>query len=152
MRFILGPQANPATNSRAGPYVWGVHEFKNTRDWGAWLAHGYLDMLNLTGYSYREQYGDKYLEVLDQRFADAEAVIRRLDKPVEFTICVGISTGHGKIRAASEVEDYLQIGKRQEISRFWPICTVFAIPSRGNSACVTTWHGPCSFRQTGVLK
>jgi len=88
---------------RVAAYVWGVHEFKNTRDWGAWLAHGYLDMLNLTGYSYREQYGDKYLEVLDQRFADAEAVIRRLDNPVEFTICVGISTSHGKIRAASEL-------------------------------------------------
>ena len=100
---------------RLAAYVWGVHEFKKTRDWGDWLSRGYLDMLNLTGYSYREQYGDKYMEVLDKRFVDAEAVFKQLDKPVEFTIGVGIDTSHGKIRAAREVEDYLQIGLRHGV-------------------------------------
>lgn len=97
---------------RIAVYMWGAHELKGTRDWRTWVDRGYLDMLNLTGYAYREQYGDDYLKVLDDRFRDAAAVLRELNTPVEFTICVGVSTSHGKIREAREIEDYLRIGER----------------------------------------
>jgi uncharacterized lipoprotein YddW (UPF0748 family) len=100
---------------RIAVYMWGAHELKGSRDWRTWVDRGYLDMLNLTGYSYREQYGEKYLTVLDERFRDVAAVLKELDKPVEFTICVGISTSHGKIREAREIEDYLNIGKRHGV-------------------------------------
>ena len=100
---------------RIAVYMWGAHELKGTRDWRTWADRGYVDMLNLTGYAYREQYGDKYLKVLDDRFRDAAAVLKGVHAPVEFTICVGINTSHGKIRAAREIEDYLQIGKRHGV-------------------------------------
>jgi len=100
---------------RIAVYMWGAHELKGTRDWRAWIDRGYLDMLNLTGYAYREQFGAKYLDVLDARFRDTVAVLKELHKPVEFTICVGISTSHGKIRAAREIQDYLRIGKRHGV-------------------------------------
>jgi uncharacterized lipoprotein YddW (UPF0748 family) len=100
---------------RIAAYVWGAHELKATRDWRTWADRGYLDMLNLTGYAYREQYGEKYLQVLDDRFRDVAAVLKEISKPVDLTICVGISTSHGKIRAAREVDDYLQIGKRHGV-------------------------------------
>lgn len=100
---------------RIAVYMWGAHELKNTRDWRTWAAQGYLDMLNLTGYSYRERYGDKYLDVLDANFRDVAAVLKEVGKPVEFTICVGISTSHGKIREAREIEDYLNIAKRRGV-------------------------------------
>lgn len=96
---------------RIAVYMWGAHELKGTRDWRTWAERGYLDMLNLTGYSYREQYGEKYLQVLDDRFRDVAAILKECPKPVEFTICVGISTSHGKIREAREIEDYLKIAK-----------------------------------------
>ncbi len=100
---------------RIAVYMWGAHELKGTRDWRTWAERGYLDMLNLTGYSYREQHGDKYLQVLDDRFRDVAAILKECPKSVEFTICVGISTSHGKIRDAREIEDYLQIGKRHGV-------------------------------------
>ena len=100
---------------RIAVYMWGAHELKGTRDWRTWADCGYLDMLNLTGYAYREQYGERYLEVLDDRFRNVAAVLKDLHKPVEFTICVGIATSHGKIREAREIEDYLQIGKRHGV-------------------------------------
>jgi hypothetical protein len=95
--------------------MWGAHELKNTRDWRTWAERGYLDMLNLTGYVFPKEYGEKYLEVLDGRFGDVAAVLKELPRPVEFTICVGISTSHGKIREAREIEDYLQIAKRHGV-------------------------------------
>lgn len=100
---------------RIAVYMWGAHELKNTRDWRTWADRGYLDMLNHTGYSYREQYGEKYLTVLDERFQAAADVLKGISRPVEFTICVGISTSHGKIREAKELKDYLDIGKRHGV-------------------------------------
>ena len=100
---------------RIAVYMWGAHELKGTRDWRTWADRGYLDMLNHTGYSYREQYGEKYLTVLDERFRAAAEVLKEIDKPVEFTICVGISTSHGKIREAKELKDYLDIGRRHGV-------------------------------------
>ncbi|MBN1853407.1 MAG: sulfatase-like hydrolase/transferase [Pirellulales bacterium] len=100
---------------RIAVYMWGAHELKGTRDWRTWADRGYLDMLNLTGYAYRERYGEEYLKVLDQNFRDVAAVLGELDSPVELTICVGIATSHGKIREAAEIEDYLQIGKRHGV-------------------------------------
>lgn len=100
---------------RLAAYMWGAHELKGTRDWKTWVARGYLDMLNLTGYCYREQYGEKYLKVLDQRFRDVAAILKELNNPVEFTICVGIKTSHGGIRETREIEDYLNIAKRHGV-------------------------------------
>ena len=96
---------------RLAAYMWGAQELRGTRDWKTWVERGYLDMLNLTGYAYREQFGDKYLQVLDDRFRDVAAILKASPNPVEFTICVGINTSHGKIREAREIEDYLEIGK-----------------------------------------
>ena len=100
---------------RIAAYMWGAQELKGTRDWKTWAGRGYLDMLNLTGYAYREQYGEDYLKKLDDRFRDVAAVLKELGNPVEFTICVGINTSHGKIREAREIEDYLQTGKRHGV-------------------------------------
>jgi uncharacterized lipoprotein YddW (UPF0748 family) len=109
---------------RIAAYMWGAQELPGSRDWRTWAARGYLDMLNLTGYCYREQYGDQYLKVLDDRFRDVAAILKDVHQPVEFTICVGIDTSHGKIRAAREIEDYLQIGKRHGVQ----------------GASIFTWH------------
>lgn len=100
---------------RIAAYMWGAHELKNTRDWKTWVERGYLDLINLTAYAYREQYGEKYLQVLDDRVRDVAAVLKASPRPVEFTICVGINTSHGNIRAAREIEDYLKIGTRHGV-------------------------------------
>ena len=60
--------------------------------------------------------GEDYLKVLDNNFRDVAAVLAEVDKPVEFTICVGIRTSHGKIREAREIEDYLNVAKRRGVN------------------------------------
>lgn len=92
-------------------YMWGAQELQGTRDWRTWAERGYVDMLNLTGYVYRNKYGDDYLGVVEKRFRDVAAVLQELQKPVELTICVGISTSHGKIQSAQDIEGYLQVAK-----------------------------------------
>lgn len=96
---------------RIAVYMWGAHELAGTRDWRTWAERGYLDMLNLTGYAYRNQYGDKYLEVVQKRFREVADILHELHTPVDLTICVGILTSHGKIQSAQDVEGYLQVAK-----------------------------------------
>jgi uncharacterized lipoprotein YddW (UPF0748 family) len=97
---------------RIAIYMWGAQELKGTRDWRTWADRGYIDMLNLTGYYFAKRNGDKYREVLEQHFQEVQSILKEVNKPVEFTICVGIKTSHGEIQATRDIQDYLQIGKR----------------------------------------
>jgi len=103
-------EVNP--NLRLVAYMWGAHELPGTRDWATWVKNGYLDQLNLTGYAFPKQYGDQYLAVLEKRIRDVTDVLKKIQRPVELTICVGINTSHGRISSAKDIRDYLQIAKR----------------------------------------
>jgi uncharacterized lipoprotein YddW (UPF0748 family) len=97
---------------RIAAYMWGVHELKGTRDWRAWAERGYIDSFNLTGYYYAKNYGPQYLEKYADSIRAMAAVLNETQRPIELTVCVGISTSHGRIREAKEIDTYLQIAKR----------------------------------------
>ncbi len=100
---------------RIAIYSWGPHVVENHRvaqDWETWAKRKYIDMVNVSGYCYRANYGDRYLQVFKERLAGALAINRRAGGPVDVTLCLGIRTSHGRIEEAAEVNDYLSIAQR----------------------------------------
>ena len=75
------------------------------QDWRTWASKGYIDMVNISGYCYRKNYGDRYLKVFEKRLRGAVEINKALGSPVEITFCLGIRTSHGHIPRAQEVED-----------------------------------------------
>lgn len=100
-------------------YSWGPHVVKGHRvaqDWRTWASRGYIDMVNISGYCYPKNYGDRYLKVFEKRLQGAVEINRALASPVEITFCLGIRTSHGRITRAQDVADYLRIAKRVEVN------------------------------------
>jgi hypothetical protein len=52
------------------------------------------------------------------------AVLKEVHQPIDFTVCVGIVTSHGRIQKAEEIDVYLEIAKRAGV----------------NGAAIFTWH------------
>jgi uncharacterized lipoprotein YddW (UPF0748 family) len=84
-------------------YSWGPHV---TRDhpvgqtWHRWSQSGWVDMVNISGYCYPDNYGDRYMEVFRQRLADSVELNRSVQGRAEITFSLGVATSHGKIRDA----------------------------------------------------
>ncbi len=96
-------------------YSWGPHVTQNHRvaqDWKTWAQNGYIDMVNVSGYCYPKNYGDRYLQVFEDRLRGALEINQDLGRPIEVTLCLGIKTSHGQIEKAADVGDYLRIAKR----------------------------------------
>lgn len=96
-------------------YSWGPHVVQNHRvaqDWKTWAQEGYIDMVNVSGYCYPKNYGDRYLKVFEDRIRGALDINRNLGHPIEVTLCLGIKTSHGQISEAADVAEYLSIAKR----------------------------------------
>jgi uncharacterized lipoprotein YddW (UPF0748 family) len=109
---ISGELRALAPRPRIAIYMWHARERKYTRDWATWVGRGYIDQVNLRGYYYRKNEGDRYLEKLEENFRGVSEVLGELHKPVELTMCVGISTTYDTIRSAREIGDYLEVAKR----------------------------------------
>ena len=91
-------------------YSWGPHVASNHRvaqAWPVWSRNGYIDNVNISGYCYPDNYGDKYLDVFSRRIGDAVNLNRKSRGKAQVTFCLGIVTSHGKIKAASWIDDYL---------------------------------------------
>ena len=91
-------------------YCWGPHVASGHyvgQRWADWAKAGYLDIINVSGYCYTDNYGEKYMEVFRQRLADARALVKPEESDARFTFCLGVVTSHGKIKAASEISTYL---------------------------------------------
>ena len=101
---------------RIGCYMWGMHELKQTRDWKAWAEHGDIDLFNLTGYYYEKNYGKDYLKRYEDSFRNMAAVLKEVHRPIDFTVCVGIATSHGRIQKAEEIDAYLEIANRADVN------------------------------------
>ncbi|WP_158521212.1 family 10 glycosylhydrolase [Fuerstiella marisgermanici] len=96
-------------------YSWGPHVTQNHRvaqDWGTWAKNKYIDMVNVSGYCFPKNYGDRYLQVFEDRIQGALDINKKLGQPIDVTVCLGIRTSHGQIDKASDVDDYLSIASR----------------------------------------
>lgn len=99
-------------------YCWGPHVASGHyvgQRWADWAKAGYLDIVNVSGYCYTDNYGDKYMEVFRKRLADARALVKPEESDARFTFCLGVVTSHGKIKSASEIPQYIAAAKEAGI-------------------------------------
>lgn len=99
---------------RIGLYSWGANVSQNhpvAQRWPDWVRDGYLDLLNVSGYCYRDNYGDDYLGAFEKRLREAADLARR-NGAVELTFALGVKTSHGAIEKTEDMEPYLAIARR----------------------------------------
>ena len=92
-----------------GLYSWGPHVAANhkvAQAWPAWVDEGLIDVVNVSGYCYRENYGDRYMDAFRDRLAGAVAINRSLKRPGVVTFALGVRTSHGAVRDPREILDY----------------------------------------------
>ena len=91
-------------------YSWGPHvasDHQVAQAWPVWSREGYVNNVNISGYCYPDNYGEKYLDVFSQRIRDAVRLNQKIRGLAQITTCLGIETSHGKIQSASWIDDYL---------------------------------------------
>jgi hypothetical protein len=91
-------------------YSWGPHVASGHlvgQAWPGWSRLGYVDMVNISGYCYPDNYGDRYLDVFSDRIGDAVRLNDAAHGRADITFCLGVVTSHGGIEAASWIDDYL---------------------------------------------
>lgn len=97
---------------KIGLYSWGPHVPFNhavAQPWPNWVRDGYLDVLNISGYCYTDNYGDQYLQVFEKRLQDSAELVQKSGGKVELTFALGVKTSHGSIKSAAEIETYLTV-------------------------------------------
>ncbi len=125
---------------RIGLYTWGANVTSNhaiAQCWPDWLRAGYLDLLNVSGYCYRDNYGEAYLEAFEKRLRDAADLARRESATVELTFALGVKTSHGAVKEESEFAEYLAIARRMG----YPGVAAFAWESVAGYADAVTGSG-----------
>lgn len=98
-----------------GLYTWGANVTSGhaiAQQWPVWLREGHLDLLNVSGYCYRDNYGDAYLEAFEKRLRDAGELAQQCRPSAELTFALGVKTSHGAIETAAAMETYLSIAQR----------------------------------------
>lgn len=87
-------------------YCWGAHtytgNFETGQDWKTWIAKGWLDWINPSGYRYT-----------DDSFREA-AVLNRQNVPKGFPyyITIGVSTSHGKLPDIAALRRQMEMSKQ----------------------------------------
>jgi len=96
-------------------YTWGPHVVSGhpvAQDWPTWAKKGYIDSVNVSGYCFPDNYGDKYLEVYEQRLVLAKQMLSEASPSCEVTLCLGVKTSHGEVKSADDINTYLEIAKK----------------------------------------
>jgi len=96
-------------------YTWGAHVAKShpvAQPWPDWVASGYFDWINVSGYCYRENYGDRYLTVFEQRMAAAREQVLLAGGHARLSFALGFTTSHGAIDDGDEIDLYLERAER----------------------------------------
>ena len=100
-------------------YSWGPHVASNHRvgqAWPLWSRDGDVDMVNISGYCYVDNYGDRYLDVFSSRIGDALRLNESHHGRADVTFCLGTATSHGKVKAAGQINEYLVRGAHEGVS------------------------------------
>lgn len=96
---------------RLGIYTWGPHVTRNHRvaqPWPAWAAAGLIDLVNVSGYYYREQNGPEYRALYRRRLSEARELARAAPHPLPVTVALGVHTSHGSLDSAELIDQYLE--------------------------------------------
>jgi uncharacterized lipoprotein YddW (UPF0748 family) len=99
-------------------YCWGAHVASNhqiAQVWPLWVERGYLDVVNISGYCHRETYGEKFLNVFEQRMSEALKLNCQLPKPARLTFALGVNTSHGRVHSVDDIQSYVNIANRLKL-------------------------------------
>lgn len=100
---------------RLGLYSWGAHVAHNhsaAQAWPLWLERGYVDMISISGYCYKESDGEDYLAVFTRRLREAADLARSSNRRATLTFALGAKTSHGTIPNADALGTYLTLARR----------------------------------------
>lgn len=94
-------------------YSWGSHvadgHYVGQR-WVDWVNAGYIDVVNVSGYCYTDNYGDRYMEEFRGRLEKARVQVPAgSDALLTFTL--GVVTSHGGIKQTADIHDYLTVSR-----------------------------------------
>jgi hypothetical protein len=98
-----------------GIYSWGPQVARGhlvSQCWPAWIAAGWLDFVNVSGYCYRDNYGQEFLKVFEQRLAEARELVQGSGRAIPLSFALGVHTSHGAVPALREVDWYLDTAAR----------------------------------------
>ncbi|HPK00265.1 MAG TPA: family 10 glycosylhydrolase, partial [Candidatus Hydrogenedentes bacterium] len=117
---ILAEEINRALRKqqpelRIGLYTWGPHVPFNhpvAQCWPDWIHNNYIDIVNVSGYCYRKNYGEEYLDVFEKRIRDSVELAQQAGAPVSLSFALGMHTSHGAIESASEVATYRSLAEK----------------------------------------
>lgn len=115
MKDIHGMLRKEHPECRIGLYTWGANVAQNhpvAQNWSEWKKMKLLDVLNVSGYCYTENYGDNYMEAFKKRLLDAkEKANVYWGDQVELTFALGVLTSHGAVKKAEEIGEYLAVAR-----------------------------------------
>jgi len=97
-----------------GLYTWGPHVTAShhvAQPWNTWIREGYIDLLNVSGYCYVENYGERYLDEFQKRLTAAVALARETQKSPRLSFALGVKTSHGEIPRHEEIPRYLDAAR-----------------------------------------
>lgn len=103
---------------KVGIYSWGPHVAQNhlvAQPWPTWIERGYVDLVDISGYCYPANYGEKYLDVFSERMKQAVALRDATGRSTKITFALGIKTSHGEIDSVAEMEKYFVEAKLADI-------------------------------------
>ena len=95
-------------------YTWGPHVVENhdvAQDWRVWAKEGYIDMINVSGYCYPDNYGEKYMQVFEDRLKGTRDMLKKANPKTHLVLCLGVVTSHGKVHSAEDINQYLVTAK-----------------------------------------
>lgn len=100
---------------KIGLYTWGPHvpnKHPVAQRWPEWVRDKYIDLVNVSGYCYRKNYGDEYLKVFEKRLHDSVEWVRKTGVTIPISVALGIHTSHGALESPGEIRDYLAAAQR----------------------------------------
>lgn len=105
MREIAVSVRRARPGATIGSYVWGAHTygptFETYQDWKSWIAEGWLDWINPSGYRYTEE-----------SFVEAARLNRAsVPQSCPMLITIGVRTSHGSL-TAEQVKRQMELASR----------------------------------------
>lgn len=115
MRLLHDALEEVRANFDIAIYSWGAHVAAShhvAQPWPAWAKAGYLHGVNVSGYCYPENYGERYLREFETRIRNAKNLLDASNSEVVLSVALGVKTSHGAFASHREIPLYMDLASR----------------------------------------